>query len=115
MLYQIYLSYHVYFNQKWNYLEICYIILVFYIAINKLVLYYRCADPDKTWQRIDDFKNHHSETMDREDDLLAITGQGFHCVDIQRTNRKLEAMLAIVIWSKILFFMQLSDRFAPLV
>jgi hypothetical protein len=44
MLYQISKSHKVYFNQKWNYYEIMYIILIFYIAVNKLILYYRCTD-----------------------------------------------------------------------
>jgi hypothetical protein len=53
--------------------------------------------------------------MEEEDSLVAASGQGAHCVDIQRTNRKLEALLALVVWFKILFFLQLSDKFAPLV
>ena len=117
MLYQIYRSYQVYFNQAWNYYEICYIFLVFYIAVNKLILYYRCTDKEDTrnWKRVEEFKNHHTEEMEQEDELLAKTGQGLHCVDIQRTNRKLEALLALIVWFKVLFFLQLSDRFAPLV
>lgn len=80
-------------------------------------MYYRCTDKEDTrnWKRVEEFRNHHTEEMEQEDELLAKTGQGLHCVDIQRTNRKLEALLALIVWFKVLFFLQLSDRFAPLV
>lgn len=110
----------MFFRQSWNYYEIVYVLLTIYIAVNKLNYYYRCTDSDreKNWKRVEDIQKE-NEKEHKEEDILDWVifnwGEQGHCHDIQRMNRKAEAYLALIVWFKIVFFLQLSNNFAPMV